>query len=86
MKNKEIENGLEGIGLLDELKSDMQDKVEELVVQVVQRDFPTIGSTDIHCPFFWECEKSPFSWCVYNIGKDPAEDHCLYCDEPYERK
>ena len=86
MRNKEIENGLEGIKLLDELKDNMQDKVEELVVQVVQRDFSGMEADNIYCPFEHECEKSPFGWCVYDAGRPMYPDVCIYCDEPEERK
>ena len=85
-KIKGIEDGLAGIKILDELKYNLQDLIEELIVKTVQKDFPEIGSTDIHCPFFWECEKSPFGWCVYDPVNDPAMDECLYCGDPYERK
>lgn len=39
----------------------------------------------------WECPgsdsvKNPAGVCVYDTGKDPAHDFCLFCGEPEERK
>lgn len=33
----------------------------------------------------WKCEKSITDHCVYNIGKDPHRDNCLFCGEPSDR-
>jgi len=66
--------------------TEIQNAIEKMVVGVVHKDFPKLHSTDIRCPFFWECEKSPFGYCVYDIWKDPAMDNCIYCGEPYKRK
>ena len=86
MKITEIENGLKGIEILNKYKDETKTKVDKLVALMVQRDFWDIAADDIHCPFYWECEKSPFGWCVYNIDIDPAEDQCIYCGEPLERE
>ena len=84
MKNKEIENGLEGIGILENEMGKLEAKIDEWVRSIVQKDFPE--AINIFCPFIYECEKSPFGWCVYDEITDPAKDHCLYCGKPYERK
>jgi len=84
MKNKEIENGLEGIGILENEMSKLEAKIDEMVTTIVQKDFPEIEAVDIDCPFILECEKSPFGWCVYDVNTEPAMP-CLYCDKPYER-
>lgn len=34
----------------------------------------------------WDCDESPLGLCVYDITHDPAEDNCIYCNEPNERK
>lgn len=34
----------------------------------------------------WDCPESPTDHCVYNREKDPAQDDCLFCHQPYERK
>jgi len=87
MKNKEIENGLEGIGLLENEISKIESKMDELVADVVQRDFPEIKDYRyIDCPFIHECKDSPFGWCVYDVGTDPASTSCLYCGKSLERK
>ena len=86
IKITEIENGLKGIGVLENAKDDLQNKIDILVALLVQKNFPEIAADDIHCSFYWECEKSPFGWCVYNKLDDPAADQCLYCGQPLERK
>lgn len=41
----------------------------------------------IHCQeTFWYCPDSPNHFCKYDEKRDPAHDHCLYCDKPLERK
>jgi len=84
MKNKEIENGLEGIGLLENEMGKLEAKVNELVVNIVQRDFPEVRNYRIHCPFIYECEKSPFGWCVYIKDKNTISKKCLYCNKTYQ--
>ena len=34
----------------------------------------------------WECRSSPTEHCVYNSGRDPSHDNCMFCGEPEERK
>lgn len=34
---------------------------------------------------FWDCEKSPIGHCVYSWC-DSAQDDCLFCHQPSERK
>ena len=84
MKNKEIENGLEGIGLLENEMSKLEAKIDEMVTTIVQKDFPEIEAVDIYCPFIHECSSSPFGWCVYDANTKPVMP-CLYCGEFYER-
>ena len=38
------------------------------------------------CLGHWECPASPIEACVYDDHTDPANDHCLYCNQPHERK
>jgi len=64
----------------------IENKIKIMVVAEVRKTHPDIKPLDIRCPFFWECEKSPFGYCVYDIWKDPAMDNCIYCGEPYKRK
>jgi len=89
VKNIEIENRLKVIKILKSQMDNINSKVDELVRNVVRKDFPK--AVDIYCPFTRECEKSPFGWCVYTKNEDPESDNywsdkCLYCGEPYERK
>jgi len=86
MKNKKIERGLEGIGILKNEIGIIESKVDNLIVATVKKDFPEIDANNLYCPFFWECSKSPFGWCTYDTDADPAMDNCIYCSEPYERK
>ena len=83
MKNKEIENGLEGIGILENEMGKLEAKIDGVVRAVVQKDFPEIENTD--CPFIYECEKSPFGWCVYDVNNMMTAP-CLYCGKPYHRE
>ena len=34
----------------------------------------------------WDCEKSPFAMCAYDIIDDRAKDNCIFCGQPHERK
>lgn len=34
----------------------------------------------------WDCEDSPSGKCVYNLESDAAQDQCLFCGLPWERK
>lgn len=34
----------------------------------------------------WDCDKSPFGYCMYHIIRDPAKDSCVFCKQPHERK
>ena len=77
MKNKEIENGLEEIGILRNEIDKLEFKTDSLVKMIVHKDFPEINLHNIYCPFILECEKSPFGWCVYNLDK--KRHTCLYC-------
>ena len=35
---------------------------------------------------YWECKDSPTDKCVYGFLYDHANDSCIYCGEPDERK
>ena len=85
MKNKEIENGLEGIGLLENQMGNIQSKIDNAVASIIHKDFPEIKAYDIYCPFTHECGKSPFGWCVYDQSENSAINNCLYCGESHER-
>ena len=34
----------------------------------------------------WDCDSSPIGICVYDDWSDSIHDHCLYCNNPEERK
>jgi len=34
----------------------------------------------------WDCEDSPTKKCIYGFVYDHANDRCIYCGEPDERK
>lgn len=43
--------------------------------------------TDTRSPLnAWDCHESPLGRCVYDLATDPYCDHCLFCNEPEERK
>jgi len=86
MKTKEIENGLKAIEILEDQMNFIRSKVNDVLREIVQKDFPDINPENIYCPFFWECEKNPFGWCMYDVDEDPVMDNCIFCGEPYERK
>ena len=86
MSNKELKEKLSELANAKKTAIGIQSKIEGMVAATVHKDHPDIAPHDIHCPFFWECKKSPFGYCVYNLNKDPVMDNCLYCGEPYERK
>lgn len=44
----------------------------------VDPDYVTLGT--------WTCMKSPVGYCFYDSERDPANDECLICGEPDERK
>jgi len=66
--------------------TEIEDRIKIMVATEVRKTHPDIKSLDIHCPFQWECKKSPFGYCVYDTWKDSAMNNCIYCGEPYERK
>ncbi len=33
-----------------------------------------------------ECPTAPLGRCVYDEDEDPANDDCIHCHQPYERK
>lgn len=44
------------------------------------------GNDDMRLPMTWECEESPFGYCVYDRLEDPVMDDCVFCHDPEERK
>lgn len=34
----------------------------------------------------WDCDKSPFGYCMYHRIADPSKDSCVFCKQPHERK
>ena len=61
----------------------IQSKIHEMLAIMVGRTHPDLDTTDLVCPFFWECKDSPCGYCVYN---DSTWSNCIYCGNPYERK
>ena len=64
----------------------IENEIDHLITATIINANPMRAHHRIHSPFFWECEKSPFGWCTYDITTDPAMDNCIFCGEPYERK
>ena len=68
---------------------EQRDKNFDDVLTLLQRACPGVGHASfnrISRSWNWDCETSPVGICVYNDLDDPAHDHCLYCEEPEERK
>jgi len=66
----------------------LNDQIANMVKMVVGRKFPDRKQWIMYPADGWKCEDkaNPFALCVYDEGKDPVMDYCLYCGEPYERK
>jgi len=73
----------EAEAVLDKARQDLDERRQELSEALgkmlnVGSDYIELGG--------WACETSPTGQCVYNRGKDPALDFCLFCGQPDERK
>jgi len=78
------------------LKADLQDSIaectkalEEIQYQrqkIVIALWPGFDWLEHELDFVWECKASPAHWCVYHRWDDRAHDHCLFCEQPSERK
>lgn len=47
---------------------------------------PKPDPSDLVYSDMWHCDGSPTAHCVYDDAEDPANDSCLFCHQPYERK
>ncbi len=78
---------------IERLQSQIEDE-DEAIREYVARQFNAtpndrgrVEPEDLEIPSAWVCEKgSPTGYCVYDNMNDPANDSCLYCGEPRERK
>lgn len=64
-----------------------QHKLRTLIAQRASKDFPQINLAHFNAdPENHRCGSAPYGSCVYDDRNDPANDECLYCGEPDERK
>lgn len=82
---REVEEQIEK---LQEKQGEIDDEIREFVAKHYNvTDDPHVDPDDLEIVFVWVCEKgSPTGYCVYDNANDPANDCCLYCGEPRERK
>ena len=73
---------------MQETARKIQFKVKDMLAVMVRKSHPNLNilPEDLDYPFFWECEKSPCGYCVYDSFNDPTWDNCIYCGKSYERK
>ncbi len=87
----EFESTIKGIEFtITKLQSKVDvwnDQINNLVTNIVSKEFPESTKHLIYPLAGWKCEasKNPFDLCVYDEGKDPVLDYCLYCEQPQER-
>ncbi len=58
-------------------------------VQLLARTLiPDFHFMDYKVSNFWECERSPIGWCVFELdeGRFHIDCVCRYCGDPVERK
>ena len=58
----------------------------EYLIGLGLEEFKDMEWDQIHFGNHWKCEKSPTDYCVYHNVEDHWHDHCLFCEEPEERK
>lgn len=82
---REVEGQIEA---LEAKRADLDDQIRAAVARHYNvTDDPHVEADDLEIAPIWVCEKgSPTGHCVYDNENDPANDSCLYCHQPRERK
>jgi len=62
-----------------------RDRILHEIDEIVDEFLEDRGSW-YHIDYFWGCDESPFGWCAFHRMEDPAHDHCIFCENPLERK
>lgn len=73
----------------DRLRSEIHDtelRLEKDIKQLVNTLKPEVEYPTV--TFTWRCTDltNPVGFCVYDDEQDPANDECLFCGDPEERK
>lgn len=66
-----------------EIRQKLEDAYSTIKLHVSQKfeiDVDDVGSSH------WNCPTAPLNHCYYDLANDTWKDHCLYCDDPSERK
>lgn len=71
------------IKLQGEIKNIIEPHVREAIEPHIEEN---LWFLDYVCVPHWNCDESPFGWCVYNKEKDSVWDNCIFCGKAYERK
>ena len=69
----------------------MEDKINEVVDKHIPSGIMSNDGMLDDAQWFcvsteWDCPESPFGWCMYHILNDKANDDCVFCHQPKERK
>ncbi len=64
---------------------EIQDATDKMY-SYIKEFYPNLNIEHELGDMFCECKASPFRTCLYNKFEDPAQDSCIFCGEPNERK
>jgi len=73
---------------LEQMELDLKELEKEILEKKYELIFDKTGlqPSEIKISNFWDCDKSPIGYCVYDKIEDPACDCCVFCGAPDERK
>ena len=64
-------------------------KANEAIGDIARENIPNFHFLTHKVSYFWNCEKSPIGWCVWNLDESKGSTHdtiCRYCGRPDVRK
>lgn len=78
----------------EEAQQSIREKYERIrkyhseIDNIAKRHIPDFHFLNHRVSNFWECEKSPIGWCVWDIKENGynIDCQCYYCRGPVERK
>lgn len=71
---------------IDELKSresDYENKLDEIRLEKVKKDFNLTDKDDIHIQYTCSCDKSPLDLCVLVNPESLKYEKCVYCQKRF---
>lgn len=76
------------IAILDERIDELVDAIAAIEEAIFEDTANALGRARDELDFSleWGCPPSPNDTCAYDPEEDPANDSCLFCHQPAERK